>query len=346
MREIDAAVSSQRARNEDQEPLVSVVVIFFDEEHYLQEAVESVLGQTWKAWELLLVDDGSSDRSTDYAKEIAQRIPNSVCYLEHEGHANRGMSTSRNLGLAHAKGEFILFLDADDVLAPNTLSEQVALMRAHPEAATVYGPMQWWYSGNRDPNERRDFIQHIDVKPDSTIDGSVLVAKFLRNEEVTPSGNLFRTSLVRQVGGFEDDFRGMYEDQVLRVKICLRFPSYASSRVWYRYRRHKDSSCYQAVRMNQAYAARARFLNWTEDYCRQHHIRDRRVWKALRQALREYRYPRFARFKKQMAFHKKRLAFQMMEMLKPVARLLLPKTIRSRIWAYYNSRMENQRSLL
>ena len=316
---------------------VSVVLIFLDEAPFLEEAVDSVLSQTFEAWELLLVDDGSTDGSTEIAKMAARRLPQKVRFLEHEGHANRGMSTSRNMGLKHAQGEYVLFLDGDDVLTRNALMEQVALMEAHPEVGMVYGPMQWWFEWKKDPHEpRRDFIQNLDQESDSKIESPTVLAAFIRNESATPSGNLFRTALVRAVGGFEDKFRGMYEDQVFRVKFCLRFPVYAASRVWYKYRKHPDSSCAQAVKRNQAQDARGRFLYWAEDFCRHHDVRDARIWIALREALRPYRYPRLARLKKQMVRFKTRAVWRIIEVISPVARRLLPKATRERIWSYLN----------
>src|ERR671930_538107 len=102
------------------QPLVSVVVIFLNAERFLQEAIESVFAQTYPAWELLLVDDGSSDESTAIAQCYAAHHAGQVRYLEHPRHANRGMSASRNLGIRHAHGAYIAFLDADDIWFSNT----------------------------------------------------------------------------------------------------------------------------------------------------------------------------------------------------------------------------------
>src|SRR5437773_8185120 len=94
-------------------PAVSVVVIFKDAGGFLAEAIASVLAQTFRDWELLLVDDGSTDTSSATARREAELDAGRVRYLDHPGHANRGMSATRNLGLAHARGEFVAFLDAD-----------------------------------------------------------------------------------------------------------------------------------------------------------------------------------------------------------------------------------------
>src|SRR6266508_1759684 len=97
------------------QPLVSVVIIFWNADRFLREAIESVFAQAHTKWELLLVDDGSTDRSTEIARTYAHRYPGTVHYFEHHDHQNRGMSASRNLGIRNAQGKYIAFLDADDV---------------------------------------------------------------------------------------------------------------------------------------------------------------------------------------------------------------------------------------
>src|SRR5438093_8888063 len=106
-------------------PLVSSIIIFFNAEKYFAEAIDSALAQTYPNWELILCDDGSTDGSTQIARKYAERYPDRVRYCEHEGHVNRGMSATRNLGLRHARGELIAWLDADDVWLPHKLARQV-----------------------------------------------------------------------------------------------------------------------------------------------------------------------------------------------------------------------------
>jgi glycosyltransferase involved in cell wall biosynthesis len=107
---------------------VSVIIIFLDAERFIREAIESVFAQTHDNWELLLVDDGSTDGSRSFALRYAEEHPDKVRYLEHANRQNKGMSASRNLGIANAKGEYIAFLDADDVWLPNKLEHQVTIL--------------------------------------------------------------------------------------------------------------------------------------------------------------------------------------------------------------------------
>src|ERR1700676_3510370 len=101
-----------------QRPLVSVIIIFLNEDRFLAEAIESVRAQTYANWELILVDDHSTDRSTATSLDAVAHHPR-IRYVEHPGHANRGMSASRNLGLVQARGQYGGFLDAEDVWLPH-----------------------------------------------------------------------------------------------------------------------------------------------------------------------------------------------------------------------------------
>src|SRR5262245_48750717 len=96
-------------------PRVSVLTVFLNAERFLQEAIESVLAQTYGDWELLLVDDGSTDGGSGLARSYAERYPHKVVYLNHGNHSNLGISASQNLGISRARGEYIAFLDSDDV---------------------------------------------------------------------------------------------------------------------------------------------------------------------------------------------------------------------------------------
>ena len=99
-------------------PLVSAVIICFNDEEFLQEAISSVICQTYDNWELLLVDDGSTDDSPRIMQKYVEKYPQKIRYLEHENHRNRGKNASRNLGINHAQGDYIATLDSDDIWLP------------------------------------------------------------------------------------------------------------------------------------------------------------------------------------------------------------------------------------
>src|SRR5436190_7580701 len=107
-----------RQTSEPRRPLVSIIIPFWNTEKFLQEAIDSVVSQSYENWELLLVDDGSTDLSTEIAQQCAKQNPKKIHCLQHDAHDNRGVSAARNLGIRHAAGEYVCFLDADDVFLP------------------------------------------------------------------------------------------------------------------------------------------------------------------------------------------------------------------------------------
>jgi glycosyltransferase involved in cell wall biosynthesis len=281
-------------------PLVSVIVIFLDAEPFIQEAIGSVFAQTYGTWELLLVDDGSSDGSTEIARQYVEEHPERVRFLEHPGHANRGMSAARNLGIRDARGEYIAFLDADDVWMPHKLEQQVAILDAHPAAAMVYGLDQWWYSWTgKAEDQRRDSTHPLGVPANSLIEPPSLILLFFLTQRATipnPSAILVRREIMEQVNGFEEAFRGLYEDQAFYAKVCLRAPVFAANACWSRYRQHPDSSVAVTRRAGQEYSTRLAFLRWLAAYLTEEGLGEPEIWKALRRQLRRYRHPTLARW--------------------------------------------------
>jgi len=279
-------------------PLVSVIIIFFNAERFLDEAIESVFGQTYDAWELLLVDDGSTDGSTAIAQRYTDQHPGKVRYLEHTDHQNRGMSASRNLGIGNAQGAYIAFLDADDVWLSNKLDRQVAILDAQPEAAMVYGPAQWWYSWTGRAEDRlRDYIPEPGVQANALLEGPTLLTRFLRLSDIAPcpSSVLIRRNLVEQVGGFEDRFRGLYEDQVFFAKVCLSQPVFVSSECSARYRQHPNSNCSISQETAQHATGRLAFLRWLADYLSKDGVNNGVLRKALQREIWPYRHPNLDR---------------------------------------------------
>jgi glycosyltransferase involved in cell wall biosynthesis len=273
-------------------PLVSAIIIFWNEEKFLQEALESVLAQTYDHWELLLVDDGSTDASTEITLRYAKQYPEKIRYLEHQGHQNRGMSATRNLGIRNAKGEYIAFLDADDVWLPNILEEQVAILESHPTAVMVYGALQWWYSWTGNPEDiRQDHMRALSVQPNTLVKPPTPLIQCLQGQGLKPSGYLIRRETVEDVEGFEEAFRDLNEDQVFCAKVCLKETVFVSGQCWYKYRQHPDSACAVAKKTAQFHPARLMFLNWLEGYLSKQGTRNTEVWKVLKRELRPYRHP-------------------------------------------------------
>lgn len=272
--------------------MVSVIITFLNAEAFIQEAIESVFAQTYHNWELLLVDDGSTDGGTEIAIRYAQQCPDKVRYLENEGHQNHGTSPSRNLGIRHAKGKYIAFLDADDVWLPNKLKQQVAILELWPEAAMVYGPCLIWYNWAADSKDIQcDFIQQeLGVQLNTLVKPPRLVAFFLkgakRGATPLPSCILVRGEIIERIGGFEDAFGSMCtEDLVFAARVCLAAPVFVADECWLKYRQHPNSRCSVELKTGQSSDAILAFLNWLEDHLLSCQIKDTEVWAALRRRL-------------------------------------------------------------
>lgn len=277
-------------------PLVSVVTPFLDAVRFLGEAVDSVRAQTEPRWELLLVDDGSRDGSECLARDLAAQ-DGRIRYLAHPGGGNRGKSTSRNLGLAAARGAYVTFLDADDVFLPDKLARQVALLEAHPEAGMVHGRTLYWHGWERGA-AAADVPSKLAVAPDALYRPPTPLTAFLRDPGSVPCicSVLVRRALVEAVGGFDETIQHLFEDQVLLAKLCLAAPVWVEDAVGERYRQHAGSSSARAVAAgiyhplapNPAHDA---FLAWLNAYVAAQGVADPELARALRRAAWPSRHP-------------------------------------------------------
>jgi glycosyltransferase involved in cell wall biosynthesis len=324
-------------------------MIFLNAETFLEEAITSVLAQTYTHWELLLVDDGSADTSTQIAQRFALRHSERIHYLQHAGHENRGMSAARNLGLRHSGGEFIAFLDADDVWLPPKLEYQVAVLRQHPEAQMAYGPTRLWYSWTDNPQAaKRDGWRKTGIRGEQVIDPPELLLRFLRGRAQTPAtcSVLIRREAVEAVGGFEESFRGLYEDQAFFAKIFLTTPAFVSRKSWDLYRQHPNSCCIAAAGTGDfhpelPHPAKHAFLKWFETYLSGQVGADSKVRSTLRRQLWLYDHARLHRLLSRIRNLPDRVKRFMWEGFVPLAfqggRLILPASVRQRIWTRWLS---------
>jgi glycosyltransferase involved in cell wall biosynthesis len=242
---------------------------------------------------MLLVDDGSWDSSSRIAREYAVKHEGRLRYLEHPHHQNLGMSTSRNLGIHNARGEFIAILDSDDVWFPSRLEDQVALMKQHPEAAMVCGASEYWYSWDDPELKSQDRIIPVGCPQDQLVARPKILRHLYPLGEGSapcPSSLLLRKSILQKVGFFQDSFPNAYEDQACLVKIYLEAPVFVSSKCWDRYRQHPNS-CTSQVNTDQYHQVREYFLRWFERYLSLTRKSDPDVRTLLRRALRPYRWP-------------------------------------------------------
>lgn len=273
---------------------ISIITIFLDSEAFIAEAIDSVLIQGFPSFELILVDDGSTDGSTAIARRYAEIYPDRVRYIDHPNHSNRGMSASRNAGISVSRGDLIAFNDADDVWIPNKLEEQVAILDAHPEVGLLAGATLYWNSwrGGEDWIVLAGHVQNQVVPPPEA-----LLSTYPLGKAKAPGicSVMVRLSVVKSISGFEASFTGMYEDQAFLAKVYLTTPVYFSDRIWFKYRQH-DSSCRaKNARAGKYVAVRQQFLSWFGRYLTEIGFTEPPVWKKLRWELWPYQHPRLHR---------------------------------------------------
>lgn len=117
-----------------EQPLVSVIIPCYQTEKYVRHAIDSALAQTYKPIEVLAIDDGS----TDTTLAILQEYAGAVTILQHPGGINKGVSLTRKLGIDHATGKYIAFLDADDFFEPEKVATQVATLEKYGDAVLCH----------------------------------------------------------------------------------------------------------------------------------------------------------------------------------------------------------------
>lgn len=180
-------------------PRVSVVMPVYNAEAYLAEAVESVLGQTFRDLELVAVDDASTDGGPDILEAYARKDPR-VRVLRNP--RNLMISRSLNAGLARARGEYLARMDADDVSLPDRLAKQVAYLDAHPRVGIVGGSMLITDAAGRVTGERHYHLTDTAIR-----------RHLFRYSPFSHPLVMMRTALARQVGGYlpEYDFAEDYE---------------------------------------------------------------------------------------------------------------------------------------
>jgi glycosyltransferase involved in cell wall biosynthesis len=276
----------------DDAPLISVIIPFYQVENYLAEAIDSVLHQHYTHWELLLLDDGSRDRSTEIALRYAARYPDKIRYYHHPDRMNRGLPATRNLGVKHAHGQWLALLDADDYWLPDKLAHQMAIAGRHPEVSMICGASLYWYSW-ADP-DKQDVVIPVGAQQDTQItppSAAVTLYPLGKGAAPCPCSVIVKTEAALRYGGFEEQFKGalsLYEDQAFFMKIYLGEPIYVSSQPMDRYRQRPDSIMAHTGRENRYHEIRHFYLRWLSRYLQVRNIHDPAVEERLRKALQIY----------------------------------------------------------
>ncbi|MDD2388677.1 MAG: glycosyltransferase [Desulfobacterales bacterium] len=188
-------------------PKVSVIIPTYNRARLLEEAIDSVLSQTFTGYELIVVDDGSTDDTGEVLASCEDRIR----VIRQN---NQGVSSARNAGIASASGDLITFLDSDDLWLPDKLIRQVEFFQQTPDALICQTEEIWIRNGIRvNPKKRHRKRSGMIFEPS------------LKLCLVSPSAVMIRRSLFDKVGIFDEDLPAC-EDYDLWLRISCRYPVY------------------------------------------------------------------------------------------------------------------------
>jgi glycosyltransferase involved in cell wall biosynthesis len=219
-------------------PLVSVVIPAYNCAAFIGEALESIYRQTYKHWEIIVVDDGSTDATSSALAPHLGRIR----YIAQE---NGGTAAARNAGLRRAQGELIAFLDNDDVWLPDKLELQVRVMQAWPECGLVFTDgKQFTEAGVR---QESVISRRLDAWLDAHGTHDPLVAKgwmvrelLFSNEIASASSVMVRRESLERVGGFDEEI-AIADDYDLWLRVAGEHPVGLIRRCLYMWRWHDGS---------------------------------------------------------------------------------------------------------
>ncbi|AFZ22783.1 putative glycosyltransferase [Cylindrospermum stagnale PCC 7417] len=216
-------------------PKISVVIPAYNAMAYLPKTVDSVLKQTFNDFELLIIDDGSSDQIVEWISQITDSRVKLI------SQKNQGLSGARNTGIAHAQGEYIAFLDADDLWAPTKLEKQVRCLDEQPKVGVVY---TWTLLvDEQDKPTGRIFANHAE--------GNIW-QQLLENDVISSgSSAMVRRCCFETVGVFDCNLNSA-EDLDMWLRIADSYPFAVVKELLTLYRQHPNSMSKNRQRMFQS----------------------------------------------------------------------------------------------
>jgi predicted O-linked N-acetylglucosamine transferase (SPINDLY family)/cellulose synthase/poly-beta-1,6-N-acetylglucosamine synthase-like glycosyltransferase len=215
------------------QPLVSVIIPCYNHANFLPEAIESVVKQTYKNWQCIIVNDGSPDNTSEVAKFLIENYKNYHILLIEK--TNGGLPDARNAGIKQSSGEYILCLDADDRIGANFLEDSVAILQQNQEVGFVYTDVQYF-------GDKNDQVSYIDFDPNI----------FLRDNQATAT-SMFRREVFDRVGGYKTIMDGGYEDWEFWISAYENgWRGYHLAKTCFYYRKHATGSMLQNLANNKS----------------------------------------------------------------------------------------------
>jgi glycosyltransferase involved in cell wall biosynthesis/ubiquinone/menaquinone biosynthesis C-methylase UbiE len=242
-------------------PDVSVIVPMFNAEKTIKEALFSVARQSHDSYEILVVDDGSTDGSRKIVEEIARASRGRVLVLENSGKASGGSALPRNLAIRYARGEFLVFLDSDDAIHPEKIAHDVEILRSHPDVAAVVGRALWWWDGSGERDALLDMIlEPADrvIHPPDFFNATYHIGAGA--DPPCPCSWMVRKEVMDKIGPFDQNL--FCDDLKFLAELSLRFPVYVASACLCEYRRKEGTIWANLVRSGADKIDYSRFLDW------------------------------------------------------------------------------------
>ena len=247
--------------------LVTAVIPLYNGAHFIGEALRSIFNQTQVPDEIIVVDDGSTDNGAGIVSQVAKRYPVRLIRKE-----NGGQSSARNMGVDHAHGDLIAFLDQDDIWYPNHLTE---LVKPFLEPRAV--ELGWAYSSLDEINEAGEMVVHDILRPSRSVHPKQDLAACLREDMfILPSASLVSREAFRKVGGFDERLSGYEDDDFFLRMFLAGFRSVYLPVSLSKWRIYSTSSSYsQKMAISRAIYARKLIEQFPNDSDRgRHHVRD------------------------------------------------------------------------
>ena len=217
-----------------QSPLVSVIIPVYNAEQFVAQAIQSALAQTYRSYEIIVIDDGSTDKTKSALETFGDKIH--CLYQE-----NKGPSAARNAGMRIARGKYICFLDADDLWTPEKLEVQVSFMEKNDDIALVFSDHEDF---NEDGIILSSFLGEkqktfglfpIKVGPIGNAFGKLVLENFISTPTV-----MFRKFCLEKVGLFDEEIRSV-EDRDLWLRISAMFTIACIPKIFCKRRVHKTN---------------------------------------------------------------------------------------------------------
>ena len=212
-----------------QQPSVSVIIATYNRAHYLAETIDSVLSQKFRSFELIVVDDGSTDNTRELLRAYGDRLR---FYCQE----NRGPSAARNLGVHHARGEWIAIQDSDDLCRPNHLEVLFGYVAAHPYCRMVFANGAYLNG----PEHGRDTIIPVGKSRRLACNG-VTIQDLFERSIVRLQGSIISKSAYDEIGGHDESLR-ICMDLDLSFRLFMNFPIGYIDQTVFEYRKHDGNT--------------------------------------------------------------------------------------------------------